>query len=86
MDNNLTAENPAVGSSQNDMSAFGEIDRFDFPIKQTIPKKDLIKKQKMVKQGTLEGSRLRKGFSINFAANIDILIEDYGDTVQIFTD
>ena len=65
------------------MSAFGEIDRFDSnSIKQTIPKKDLIKQQKMLKKRiSTEGSRLRKGFSINFAANIDTLIEDYGDTV-----
>ena len=66
------------------MSAFGDIDRFDSTsIKQMIPKKDLIKQQKMVKKSSsFAGShRLRKGFSINFAANIDTLIEDYGETV-----
>ena len=65
------------------MSAFCDIDRFDSTsIKQTIPKKDLIKQQKMVKKSSsFAGARLRKGFSINFAANIDTLIEDYGETV-----
>ena len=85
MEDNYTGENPMRGSSLG-TSAFGEYARAFTPEEQVLQRKELIRIAKLEKKETLEGLRLRKGFTTNFTANRDAYIENFGDVVQVFTD